>query len=157
MNKNLINDFVGGANQVNWLATVDRKPNCTEDLHRKLQQTVPVPTNLPFKRKGRPKKLFSAMLKEPPSKLTAAQLSRLDDLATSLVVDPVFGVTTLKMELGFKEPLPQETEKLRKLMEEFIRDQDYQLAFNQFVAGGWLADFGGEDRKRVKVQVNIVK
>ncbi|XP_003745640.1 histone-lysine N-methyltransferase KMT5B [Galendromus occidentalis] len=71
--------------------------------------------------------------------MTARELAENDDQATSLVIDPWLGFQTHKMNLRFRPPRANvRNAQLRRIVEGFRVDFDYEAAFEKLCAGNWI-------------------
>jgi [histone H4]-N-methyl-L-lysine20 N-methyltransferase len=75
--------------------------------------------------------------KESSSALSPKLLSELDDLATSLILDVFLGFQTHKMNVRYK-PLRINRGELRRLIDDFIQNQNYESTMSSIVTGEWI-------------------
>ncbi|ESN99025.1 hypothetical protein HELRODRAFT_162504 [Helobdella robusta] len=68
------------------------------------------------------------------------ELIEMDDLATSLLVDPIIGFTTHKMTPNYK-PLKVNNEILRLLIEKFCKHQNYERAYLNLITCSFLTSY----------------
>lgn len=92
-------------------------------------------------------------LKMQPASMTPRELSENDDLATSLVLDPHLGFTSHKMNIRYR-PLKANITDLKKIVDDFIKDQDYTKAYNQISKGEWMPRIRSKNQQR-KLQEHV--
>lgn len=88
-----------------------------------------------------------------PVSLKASQLSVEDDIASGLVVDPMLGFQTHKMNTSYLAPSSYHTDQLFEIMEQFSQDQDYTGALYRFEKGGWLNGCPSDNLSSIKAHV----
>nr|XP_060636434.1 histone-lysine N-methyltransferase KMT5C [Anolis sagrei ordinatus]XP_060636435.1 histone-lysine N-methyltransferase KMT5C [Anolis sagrei ordinatus]XP_060636436.1 histone-lysine N-methyltransferase KMT5C [Anolis sagrei ordinatus] len=74
------------------------------------------------------------------TRVTAKELCEIDDLATTLILDPYVGFKTHKMNVS---PLPAIRRKhhLREAVEAFRKRKDLEVAYQTLMQGGWACQY----------------
>lgn len=88
--------------------------------------------------------------------MTPKELSENDDLSTSLIIDVYLGFQTHKMNIKFKK-IKINKEKLKKVINDFIENQNYEKAMNGI--SEWIPkSFHGKSKllqKRLHAHVSL--
>lgn len=86
----------------------------------------------------------SVHVEEDPSIImstySARDLADFDDLAASLILDPILGFTTHKMSSKFR-PVRRDKDELRRTVREFQRTGNSSLAYDNLLTGKWSHNF----------------
>uniref|UniRef100_A0A8C4TBB0 [histone H4]-N-methyl-L-lysine20 N-methyltransferase KMT5B n=1 Tax=Erpetoichthys calabaricus TaxID=27687 RepID=A0A8C4TBB0_ERPCA len=73
-------------------------------------------------------------------KMTARELCEIDDLATSLVLDPYLGFSTHKMNIS-PQPVIRRHQYLRGVLQRFKRTGDFEATFKALTMGDWARQY----------------
>ena len=101
----------------------------------------------------------SQFLKMTPGSIgnwSPKELSENDDLATSLILDPILGFQSHKMNPRYR-PLKATKEELKKITEKFIEDQNYDKAFTKIMS--WIPQMCKRSKlsqKRLQAHVSSI-
>lgn len=91
--------------------------------------------------------------------MSPKELSEYDDLATSLILDPMLGFQTHKMNTRYK-PLRVKNDELKKITGEFIQAQNYEKTFSKIMTGEWITrsvlNRSKLAQKRLQAHVSVV-
>ena len=68
--------------------------------------------------------------------MNAKELCENDDLATSLILDPILGFTTHKMNTRFR-PVKGRTEDMLQTVDEFLCTANYEKCFSKILSADW--------------------
>ena len=70
------------------------------------------------------------------SSMNARELCENDDLATSIILDPIMGFTTHKMNTRFR-PIKASAEDMIEVMNEFLCTANYEACFTKMISMDW--------------------
>lgn len=87
------------------------------------------------------------MNKMQPTAMDPKELSDDDDIATSLILDPHLGFTSHKMNINFRAKHIHDAE-LRRIIENFISDQNYEKALKHIMKGHWMPRIKSKEKNK---------
>ena len=87
--------------------------------------------------------------------MNAKELCENDDLATSLILDPILGFTTHKMNTRFR-PVKGRTEDMLQTIDEFLCLVDYEKCFSRIMSADWARIYFMSKTPRQKQVCNVL-
>jgi len=81
--------------------------------------------------------------------MNARELCEIDDLATSLILDPFLGFTTHKMNIKYR-PVKGRTEFIIDILDEFLCTINYENCFAKVISAEWAQIYFKNKSQRQK-------